>query len=807
MANFPTSLDSLTNPTANDTLAAVPHHTQHGTANDILEALEAKVGIGSSTPAQGKVLRSSATGSSAWVTSGHVNVLDHGAVADGVTDSSTAFAAAFTAASSAGVAVYAPSGRYHFTTSGLSLPTGDVELFGDGPLSTVLTYEEDAAGGSWGLLKDTQSLDATLPRGHLYIHDLGITGSWGTLYGSLANAIFVNSRKSVTVERCRFYAIAGQGMSIRMAGAVRVLSCDFERIAADCVFVRHGYNVQIIGNRAKNTDDDVFAVHQGNSELSAAGMTAEGAVIADNICEDTCSIVCLGGRVIDIHDNILRRPKKAGITVSADPDAPYLESDAVQFSVRVAGNIIHDALQRPPFSTAASYGIRITGPVAKGDTDSGGIVPGQNNTGTGAIVEPYAYRENRYNTSGEATPPVWHVQVVNNEIRRTLPAVSAYSDWGFGEVFHRDQWYDLALTEANLRVVQGISIANDPRFVTVSGNHVECVQSGFESAVASDFTLDGSEISGNLFRDFYRGVYITGTGSPSLRVVDNRFDGDPYHTWTNRGTLGTYLADNGLPTALECTSAKGVTFAGNRVKNVCNVVRAGSYVDVRGNVLQCDPVTIGGFSTSNKGIGNVPTLGVGYILMTTDSDPTSATFGNVSGKTHLMPITGSLWLPASAMHPSTTNGATAVAQTEMATNKQNIRYLAFPDAATRYAETAVGMPDDWDGGTFTAKFHWTCTASGFFQVVWQVEARSYGDDESIDAAWGTAISKTIAQGSSASQVQSGTTIAVTPAGTPAAGELLLLRVARLGSDGSDNLAQDALLLGVRIDYARKLVLT
>lgn len=66
MANFPTSLDSLSNPGANDTLAAVPHHTQHGTINDIGEALEAKVGIGASTPVAGRQLRGTGTGTSKW---------------------------------------------------------------------------------------------------------------------------------------------------------------------------------------------------------------------------------------------------------------------------------------------------------------------------------------------------------------------------------------------------------------------------------------------------------------------------------------------------------------------------------------------------------------------------------------------------------------------------------------------------------------------------------------------------------------------------------------------------------------------
>lgn len=43
--NYPTSLDTLTNPVSTDITTVVDHATQHANANDILEALEAKLGI------------------------------------------------------------------------------------------------------------------------------------------------------------------------------------------------------------------------------------------------------------------------------------------------------------------------------------------------------------------------------------------------------------------------------------------------------------------------------------------------------------------------------------------------------------------------------------------------------------------------------------------------------------------------------------------------------------------------------------------------------------------------------------------
>ena len=46
--SFPTSLDSLTNPVAGDTLSSPSHAGQHADANDAIEALQAKVGVNSS---------------------------------------------------------------------------------------------------------------------------------------------------------------------------------------------------------------------------------------------------------------------------------------------------------------------------------------------------------------------------------------------------------------------------------------------------------------------------------------------------------------------------------------------------------------------------------------------------------------------------------------------------------------------------------------------------------------------------------------------------------------------------------------
>jgi hypothetical protein len=91
---YPGALDNFTNPAATDLVTAPSHSQQHSDVNDAVEALEAKVGTGSSTPSAGKVLRANGTGSSAWgavdLTTDVTSVLP---IANGGTGGATAAAA------------------------------------------------------------------------------------------------------------------------------------------------------------------------------------------------------------------------------------------------------------------------------------------------------------------------------------------------------------------------------------------------------------------------------------------------------------------------------------------------------------------------------------------------------------------------------------------------------------------------------------------------------------------------------------------------------------------------------------------
>lgn len=75
--NYPSSLDSFTNPTSSDSLNSPSHSDQHANANDAIEALEAKLGIGASpagSAVAGQVLSVSTGGTTTWSNIGTASI-------------------------------------------------------------------------------------------------------------------------------------------------------------------------------------------------------------------------------------------------------------------------------------------------------------------------------------------------------------------------------------------------------------------------------------------------------------------------------------------------------------------------------------------------------------------------------------------------------------------------------------------------------------------------------------------------------------------------------------------------------------
>jgi hypothetical protein len=159
-----------------------------------------------------------------------------------------------------------------------------------------------------------------------------------------------------------------------------------------------------------------------------------------------------------------------------------------------------------------------------------------------------------------------------------------------------------------------------------------------------------------------------------------------------------------------------------------------------------------------------------------------------------------IWVPAGAMTSRTTNGA-ASGSMESTTNDVMTKYLAFDTATSEAAQFMVQMPKSWDEGTIVAQFVWTHPATTTnFGVKWGIRAVAFANDDALDTAFGTEQEIADTGGTTSDVYITSETAAMTVAGSPAAEELVCFEVYRDPADGSDTMAVDAYLIGVKLHY-------
>lgn len=156
-----------------------------------------------------------------------------------------------------------------------------------------------------------------------------------------------------------------------------------------------------------------------------------------------------------------------------------------------------------------------------------------------------------------------------------------------------------------------------------------------------------------------------------------------------------------------------------------------------------------------------------------------------------------IWIDAGALVPRTSNGP-ATATVELSTNKQNFDCLDFDASAAEYAQFKLSLPEQWGAGTVKARIFWTA-ASGSGAVVWAVQGVACSDGDAMDASWGTAVTVTDTL-LSANDCHIATTGTITIGGSPAVADLVYFQVYRDATSGSDTLAVDARLLGIKLQY-------
>lgn len=158
------------------------------------------------------------------------------------------------------------------------------------------------------------------------------------------------------------------------------------------------------------------------------------------------------------------------------------------------------------------------------------------------------------------------------------------------------------------------------------------------------------------------------------------------------------------------------------------------------------------------------------------------------------------WVPAGAMISNTTNGAELV-DVEMTTNKNMVRVLNFDPTTSESAQFSVAMPKKWNESTVTFVPYWTHDATDTnFGVVWELSGVATSNSDTLDVAFGTGQTSTDTGGTTYDVFVGPESAAITIGGTPAEVDLVNFKISRLPANGSDTMAVDAGLIGVKVFY-------
>tara|TARA_B110000977_G_scaffold197595_1_gene280526 strand:- start:149 stop:892 length:744 start_codon:yes stop_codon:yes gene_type:complete len=97
-----------------------------------------------------------------------------------------------------------------------------------------------------------------------------------------------------------------------------------------------------------------------------------------------------------------------------------------------------------------------------------------------------------------------------------------------------------------------------------------------------------------------------------------------------------------------------------------------------------------------------------------------------------------IWVPAAAMYPETTNGCADLEQVELS-NGPELKCLDFAAAADDFAQFSIAFPKSWNEGTVTFQAFFTVTGTNTGTVAWGLAGRSFADSADLNTAFGTTV--------------------------------------------------------------------
>ena len=216
-----------------------------------------------------------------------------------------------------------------------------------------------------------------------------------------------------------------------------------------------------------------------------------------------------------------------------------------------------------------------------------------------------------------------------------------------------------------------------------------------------------------------------------------------------------------------------------------------------------DPVAESGGTLRTSigvGTGDSPQLTAVNIGDASDTTLSRNAAGVLQVESTILKMAGkeTIWIPSNAMTPTETNGCADITAVETTSDRPDMYVLDFDKDSDEHAQFSVAFPKSWNLGTVTFQVFWSGIASAD-DVDWALQGVAFGDNDSIDTAYGTAVVVTDnAQGAVEECLVSAESGDVTIAGSPADDQLCYFRIFRDVS--GDAMAGDARLHGIKLFF-------
>jgi len=280
-----------------------------------------------------------------------------------------------------------------------------------------------------------------------------------------------------------------------------------------------------------------------------------------------------------------------------------------------------------------------------------------------------------------------------------------------------------------------------------------------------------------------KAVYLNGAGSgavvvdafASLSVIDLKVQDDL--TVTDDVAIGGALTVSGLTTAGAKLDLNGTELILDADADTSITADTDDTIDIKIANADDFQFTANTF-TALAGSGVVIPDG-GLTLGSTALTSTATELNQLDGKVAKTAGKESIWVPAAAMYPNTTNGCSLLTQVELA-NGPELKVLDFAAAADDFAQFSIAFPKSWkEDSDITFQPFWTVTAgTNNGTVAWELSAVAVSSDDTSNVAFGTAVATTaLAMASDRNDlmvsVESGD---VTISGSPAANDLVFFQI-------------------------------